>query len=180
MKLTLRLYLPIPYCSSHNQSDSEDDIPLPPSMGGALSQSQSVSHLSERVPLGLPTEASIMTSATNERRLTHRRDHGVQSRLADGNRGSEIYFVGKSVIKPACLPACLVEGKESYVMSYTVLYCTTLYTHIGIIDILQQYNAFKRAETFFKSFKYDSRQISAVDPRWYAHRFVNFVREQTT
>lgn len=96
-----------------------------------------VSHGSDHTPLGLPTEASILTSATNERRLTHRRDHGVQSRLADGSKGNEVYFV-------------------------------------GIIDILQQYNSFKRAETFFKSFKYDSRQISAVEPAWYARRFVDF------
>lgn len=49
----------------------------------------------------------------------------------------------------------------------------------GIIDILQQYNAFKRIETFYKSFRYDSRQISAVHPRWYAERFVRFVQENT-
>ena len=49
----------------------------------------------------------------------------------------------------------------------------------GIIDILQQYNAFKRTETFFKSFKYDPKQISAVDPKWYAQRFVNFVDEHS-
>ena len=122
-------------------SDSdEDDIPLPPSMVGAGFSQQShsgFSNSSDRPPLGLPTEASILTSATNERRLTHRRDHGVQSRLLDGSKGNEIYFV-------------------------------------GVIDILQQYNAFKRAETFLKSFKYDSRQISAVDPKWYARRFVEF------
>ena len=121
-------------------SDSEeDDIPLPPSMGASFSQQShsGFSSMSDKPALGLPTEASILTSATNERRLTHRRDHGVQSRLADGSKGKEIYFV-------------------------------------GIIDILQQYNILKRAETFFKSFKYDSRQISAVDPKWYARRFVEF------
>jgi len=127
--------------SDASLESDEDDIPLPPSMvgGGFSGHSHSgISHASgERPPLGLPTEASILTSATNERRLTHRRDHGVQSRLADGSKGNEVYFV-------------------------------------GVIDILQQYNALKRAETFFKSFKYDSRQISAVDPKWYARRFVEF------
>jgi len=128
--------------SDASLESDEDDIPLPPSMVGAGFSGHSHSEFShasggERLPLGLPTEASILTSATNKRRLTHRRDHGVQSRLADGSKGNEVYFV-------------------------------------GVIDILQQYNALKRAETFFKSFKYDSRQISAVDPTWYARRFVEF------
>ena len=110
-----------------------------PTGGLSLQTHSGVSQGSDRTPtLGLPTEASILTSATNEHRLTHRRDHGVQSRLGDGSRGDEVYFV-------------------------------------GIIDILQQYNSFKRAETFFKSFKYDARQISAVEPAWYSRRFVEFV-----
>ena len=127
--------------SDASLESDEDDIPLPPSMLAAGFSGQNNSEFSyasgQKPPLGLPTEASILTSTTNERRLTHRRDHGVQSRLADGSKGNEVYFV-------------------------------------GVIDILQQYNALKRAETFFKSFKYDSRQISAVDPKWYAKRFVDF------
>lgn len=127
--------------SDASLESDEDDIPLPPSMlaaGFSGPNNNEFSYTSgEKPPLGLPTEASILTSTTNERRLTHRRDHGVQSRLVDGSKGSEVYFV-------------------------------------GVIDILQQYNALKRAETFFKSFKYDSRQISAVDPKWYAKRFVDF------
>lgn len=45
----------------------------------------------------------------------------------------------------------------------------------GIIDILQQYNTRKRAETFFKGFTQDSKAISCVDPDWYAKRFLEFI-----
>ena len=45
----------------------------------------------------------------------------------------------------------------------------------GIIDVLQQYNARKRAETFFKGFGNNSKQISCVDPQWYAERFYDFL-----
>ena len=45
----------------------------------------------------------------------------------------------------------------------------------GIIDILQQYNTRKRAETFFKGFVQDSKAISCVDPDWYAKRFLEFI-----
>ena len=46
---------------------------------------------------------------------------------------------------------------------------------MGIIDILQQYNARKQAETFFKGFTASRRDISCVDPEWYAERFVKFI-----
>jgi hypothetical protein len=69
--------------------------------------------------------------------------------------------------------------------------------YVGIIDILQQYNASKRAETFFKvslrmwtHFLYlfdsnlamqqgltnDPKQISSVDSVSYANRFVEFLK----
>jgi len=155
---------------------------MPPTMPTGFSQQShsGVSHGSDRTPLGLPTEASILTSATNERRLTHRRDHGVQSRQADGSKGNEIYFVGACAFKNRL---GLLDGG----VAMTLPFSSPLHTHApthpptrqlllstGVIDILQQYNSFKRAETFFKSFKYDSRQISAVEPAWYARRFVDF------
>jgi hypothetical protein len=43
----------------------------------------------------VPTEASMLRCATTQTRLTHRRDHGVQSRNNDGTKGSEVYFVGE-------------------------------------------------------------------------------------
>ena len=46
---------------------------------------------------------------------------------------------------------------------------------LGIIDILQQYNTKKAAENFFKGFKYDRNEISAVHPKKYAERFVTFM-----
>ena len=47
--------------------------------------------------------------------------------------------------------------------------------YTGIIDILQQYNSKKRAETFFKGITQNSKEISAVAPRLYSERFVNFI-----
>lgn len=50
---------------------------------------------------------------------------------------------------------------------------------MGIIDILQRYNARKRAEHYFKSLTNNGSQISAVDPASYARRFVQFLRDHT-
>jgi len=50
---------------------------------------------------------------------------------------------------------------------------------MGIIDILQQYNNFKRAENFFKGFVSDRREISAVHPDFYAERFYKFIEENS-
>lgn len=46
--------------------------------------------------------------------------------------------------------------------------------YIGIIDILQEYNAVKRLETTFRGMRYDRERISCVNPKKYAARFVAF------
>lgn len=46
---------------------------------------------------------------------------------------------------------------------------------MGIIDILQEYNIGKHAETFFKSFSHNKQELSSVDPELYAERFLNFI-----
>ncbi len=51
--------------------------------------------------------------------------------------------------------------------------------YVGVIDILQQYNISKRVETFIKSLQYDSSQISAVNAKFYAKRFVQFIRDHS-
>jgi len=51
---------------------------------------------------------------------------------------------------------------------------------MGIIDILQPYNASKRAEHAFKSIRHDRMEISAVPPRPYAERFKQFFRQKTS
>eukprot|EP00753_Platysulcus_tardus_P017975 PLAT6657.1.p1 GENE.PLAT6657.1~~PLAT6657.1.p1 ORF type:complete len:517 (-),score=208.91 PLAT6657.1:852-2402(-) len=51
--------------------------------------------------------------------------------------------------------------------------------YLGIIDILQQYNGLKRTENVLKAFIHDRKQISAVDPAWYAERFVSFIADAT-
>ena len=51
--------------------------------------------------------------------------------------------------------------------------------YIGIIDILQQYNFRKSGENLLRGLQYDRSQISAVDPKTYAERFVRFMDENS-
>jgi len=51
--------------------------------------------------------------------------------------------------------------------------------YVGIIDILQQYNASKRAETWIKGMTNDVSQISSVDSVSYAKRFVKFLADNS-
>jgi len=46
---------------------------------------------------------------------------------------------------------------------------------VGIIDVLQQYNAHKALEHFFKALAYDGTAISSVDAATYARRFEAFI-----
>jgi len=46
---------------------------------------------------------------------------------------------------------------------------------MGIIDILQKYNARKKFETAFKSISADVHEISCVDPQAYGRRFLSFM-----
>jgi hypothetical protein len=101
--------------------------------------------------------------------------------LSDGVRG-------RGRASTACLIGCCRNAAAPVPASdpthLTHMHAQHPHTHTprpaGIIDILQQYNSFKRAETFFKSFKYDSRQISAVEPAWYARRFVDFCAQHVS
>ncbi|KAI5074356.1 hypothetical protein GOP47_0010317 [Adiantum capillus-veneris] len=47
--------------------------------------------------------------------------------------------------------------------------------YFGIIDILQTYGLGKRLEHVYKSLKYGSNSISAVNPQFYAERFQEFI-----
>jgi hypothetical protein len=76
--------------------------PMPQLEGGTTSV------FSEKPPVVLPAEQAGVPGI--ERRLTHRRDHGVQSRLATGEKGSEVYFVGESPDKLGWL--ALIRGGE--------------------------------------------------------------------
>ncbi|XP_022725529.1 phosphatidylinositol 4-phosphate 5-kinase 7-like isoform X2 [Durio zibethinus] len=48
---------------------------------------------------------------------------------------------------------------------------------MGIIDILQEYNAKKKAEHACKSVKFDPLSISVIEPELYAKRFTNFLQQ---
>lgn len=49
--------------------------------------------------------------------------------------------------------------------------------YMGIIDILQEYNAKKKLEHAYKSLRFDPQCISAVEPKLYAKRFINFLEK---
>ncbi|KAJ0392216.1 hypothetical protein P43SY_003043 [Pythium insidiosum] len=48
---------------------------------------------------------------------------------------------------------------------------------LGVIDILQQYNTRKIAETFFRGFRHNRKEISAVNPVFYGDRFIEFMEK---
>ncbi|KAF8396513.1 hypothetical protein HHK36_018136 [Tetracentron sinense] len=58
---------------------------------------------------------------------------------------------------------------------FNEVYDVVLY--LGIIDILQDYNISKKIERAYKSRKFDSFSISAVDPMFYSRRFLEFIRK---
>ena len=47
--------------------------------------------------------------------------------------------------------------------------------YIGIIDILQKYNKRKKVEHFFKTIQHESKTVSAVPPKDYADRMLDFL-----
>ncbi|EXB75907.1 Phosphatidylinositol-4-phosphate 5-kinase 9 [Morus notabilis] len=67
-----------------------------------------------------------------------------------------------------------VLGKQEEKM-FNQVYDVVLY--LGIIDILQDYNMSKKIEHAYKSFQFDSLSISAVDPTFYSHRFLEFIKK---
>ncbi|ORX87404.1 SAICAR synthase-like protein [Anaeromyces robustus] len=48
---------------------------------------------------------------------------------------------------------------------------------LGIIDIFTNYNTKKKLENICKSIYNDNKNISAVNPRFYAKRFLNFIQD---
>ena len=53
--------------------------------------------------------------------------------------------------------------------------CYNVLLYFGIIDIFQNYNVIKRLEHAYKSIQYDSKSISAVNPKVYSSRFQGFL-----
>lgn len=67
-------------------------------------------------------------------------------------------------------PAEDESGSEIFHEVYDVV------LYLGIIDILQDYNTGKKIEHAYKSLKFDSLSISAVDPLLYSRRFLAFIQ----
>eukprot|EP01018_Ginkgo_biloba_P012388 Gb_08021 [translate_table: standard] len=49
--------------------------------------------------------------------------------------------------------------------------------YLGIIDILQEYNIAKKIEHAYKALQFDSSSISAVEPKLYSKRFLDFIQK---
>lgn len=49
--------------------------------------------------------------------------------------------------------------------------------YLGVIDILQEYNMTKKIEHAVKSLQFDPMTISAVEPKTYSKRFINFLEK---
>ncbi|KAL7133496.1 hypothetical protein ABFS83_12G144600 [Erythranthe nasuta] len=67
------------------------------------------------------------------------------------------------------------DGGSTHRQMFHEAYDVVLY--LGIIDILQEYNTTKKIEHAYKSVKFDSVSISAVDPAFYSRRFLGFIKK---
>ncbi|XP_031250063.1 phosphatidylinositol 4-phosphate 5-kinase 7-like isoform X1 [Pistacia vera] len=67
------------------------------------------------------------------------------------------------------------EVDDSMEVELFEVYDVVLY--MGIIDILQEYNVKKKVEHAYKSLQFDPLKISAVEPKLYAKRFINFLKK---
>lgn len=68
------------------------------------------------------------------------------------------------------------DDRDSAEVELYEVYDVVLY--LGIIDILQEYNLKKKIEHAYKSLKFDPMTISAVAPKIYSKRFINFLSEK--
>ncbi|XP_068641173.1 phosphatidylinositol 4-phosphate 5-kinase 8-like isoform X2 [Aristolochia californica] len=67
------------------------------------------------------------------------------------------------------------DGSNSGAEDRFEVYDVVLY--LGIIDILQEYNITKKIEHACKSLQFDPMTISAVEPKFYAKRFIDFLEK---
>jgi 1-phosphatidylinositol-4-phosphate 5-kinase len=70
----------------------------------------------------------------------------------------------------------LEEESHSGEVELFEVYDVVLY--LGIIDILQDYNLKKKIEHAYKSLKFDPITISAVEPKLYSKRFIDFLSQK--
>lgn len=66
-------------------------------------------------------------------------------------------------------------GPDAAEIDLFEVYDVVLY--LGIIDILQEYNMTKKIEHAYKSLQFDPLSISAVEPKLYSKRFIEFLEK---
>ncbi|XP_077250107.1 phosphatidylinositol 4-phosphate 5-kinase 1-like isoform X2 [Tasmannia lanceolata] len=69
----------------------------------------------------------------------------------------------------------VLDEADSMGVELVEAYDVVLY--LGIIDILQDYNMKKKIEHAYKSLQFDPLAISAVEPKLYSKRFINFLEK---
>lgn len=70
----------------------------------------------------------------------------------------------------------LQDDVDSAEVELLEVYDVVLY--LGIIDILQEYNLKKKLENAYKSLRFDPMSFSAVEPKLYSRRFINFLESK--
>lgn len=106
-------------------------------------------------------------------------DSGESSAAVDGSLSSLVF--SPRILDVDAFPAhseslfCRDEGgiygRDRYGRKNGFVY------FVGVIDILQQYNSRKIAETFFKGIRHNRKQISSVNPTFYGDRFIEFMEK---
>lgn len=92
----------------------------------------------------------------------------VDMPLSPGVLDAEKYGRSESIF---CKDDGGIYGRDRYGRKNGFVY------FLGVIDILQQYNTRKIAETFFKGFRHNRKQISSVNPNFYGDRFIEFMEK---
>ncbi|KAH9734888.1 phosphatidylinositol 4-phosphate 5-kinase 9 [Citrus sinensis] len=109
------------------------------------------------------------------RSLTTIREDGLgivaEEDCAVGFRNEKIQHIQLGVNMPARAEQIPGKQEDLFHQSYDVV------LYLGIIDILQEYNMSKKIEHAYKSLQFDSISISAVDPTFYSHRFLEFIEK---
>lgn len=97
-----------------------------------------------------------------------RRGRSIQSLSLQSTQGTLGQGMEATAVRPDKLVRTPIIDPELAEAYPVVLY-------FGIIDILQEYDSWKRVEHYVKKLQYDSNSISSISPKLYAKRFQEFI-----
>ncbi|CAL1352634.1 unnamed protein product [Linum trigynum] len=165
----LKAVLEPPGATTNHDSFSSDDV-------GVSSQGE---------PLIPPTGLILVThepSSVNTAPGPHIRGSTLRA-YSVGEREVDLLLPGTARLRVQLgvnMPAqashkLLQEEGDSTEVELFEVYDVVLY--MGVIDILQEYNARKKAENAYKSLKFNPLTISVVEPKLYSQRFISFLQK---